>query len=95
MIFLIKGMSRNAMVSCEAYKRNHQYFFTTLSIDLKGGFFEGKKMEPEHLFIAGSEDVVLFKELSDILGVTAASGRKESEIPDADEPLVDDYEDKK
>ena len=91
MIFLLKGMSRNAMVSCEAYKRNHEYIFTTLSVDLKG---DGKRMKPEHLFIAGSEDVVLFKELSDILGETVRSGRKESEIPDAEEPFVDDFPDK-
>ena len=87
MIFLVKGMGRNGMVSCEAFKREGEYQFSMLTLDLKADKARGKKAE--HLFLDGSEDVVLFKELSEILDGTHTSGRKESEIGDDEESELD------
>ena len=75
MIFLVKGIERHGMVSLEAYKRWGEHKFSLLTLDLKG---KGK-LPPEHLFLEGSQDVVLFKELSEILEATSASGRPEME----------------
>ena len=81
MIFLVKGMERNGMVSLEAYKRWGEHHFTMLSLDLK----EKNSLKAEHLFLAGSSDVTLFKELSEILGDTHTSGRAQcEELGDSD-----------
>jgi len=45
-----------------------------------------KGLADEHIFLTGDKDTVLFKELSQILGRTCASGRAEEiELPDSEE----------
>jgi len=87
MMFLVKGMpetgpgvERSGLVSLEAFKRGGEYQFSFLSLDLKARPEKG--MAAEHLFLEGSKDVVLFKELSEILESTRVSGRPEAEMAD-------------
>ena len=82
MIFLVKGIERNGMVSLEAFKRGGDYNFSLLSLDLKA--VPERDLPAEHLFLAGSMDTMLFKEVSEILEATRNSGRPELEMQDAD-----------
>lgn len=54
MIFMVKGVYRDGMVSLEAYKRSGEYHFEMLSLDVVGG---------EHLFLLGDDDHDLFPEV--------------------------------
>jgi hypothetical protein len=82
MIFLVKGIERNGMVSLEAFKRNGEYHFSLLSLDLKA--VPERDLPAEHLFLAGSTDTILFREVSEILEATRNSGRPELEMEDED-----------
>jgi hypothetical protein len=51
MIFMVRGISRDGMVSLESYKRGGSYHFEMLSLDLKptkGG------LPAEHIFLSGA-----------------------------------------
>ena len=84
MIFLVKGMERNGMVSLQAFKREGEYRFELLTLDLKAT----PGMKHEHLLLLGTTDVVLFPELSEILDAShdAAKlcGTEAVEVGDAD-----------
>ena len=68
------------MVSLEAHKRGGEYVFSTLSLDVKA-----QRGQPsEHIFLEGSEDCVLFSDLSEFLGESTSSGRRESEMEGAE-----------
>ena len=71
MIFMVKGLERDAMVSLEAHKRSGAYIFEMLSLDLK----PQPKLPSEHLVLLGSKDHVLFKDITDmLLTLRAATG---------------------
>jgi len=81
MIFMVRGLERDGMVSLEAYKRGGEYIFDMLSLDV-GPNADGT-MPPEHIFLEGSSDHILFCEISEVLGKTRASGRPEKKINEA------------
>ena len=71
-------LSSLRIVSLEAYKRNHTYFFEMLALDV---LKEGAAPEEEvHLLLAGSKDHALFPDL-DIL---AAAKNRASSTRDPD-----------
>ena len=76
MIFMVKGVERNGMVSLEAFKRGGAYVFSMLSLDVKADSRRG--LASDHLLVKGS-DTVLFTELSELLETTRKSGRKEAD----------------
>jgi len=83
MIFMVRGMERDAMVSLEAFKREGDYHFDMLSLDLKAK----PGLPAEHIFLEGSSDHILFCEITELLTSTRASGRTEKIIwdqPDAE-----------
>jgi len=59
MIFTIKGLGRNGMVSLEAYKRNGAHHFEMLSLDVQE--------TDEHIFLMGEDDHKLFPEVTAML----------------------------
>ena len=77
MIFMVKGVERQGMVSLEAYKRGGAYLFSMLNLDVKPDTRRG--LRGEHLHVAGDEDTVLFSEISEALEATTKSGRKQAE----------------
>lgn len=81
MIFMVRGIERSGMVSLEAYKRDGDFHFELLSLDLKPDPPRG--LGSEHIFLAGSADTVLFKEIAEILDTTKSSGRTESTMDEA------------
>lgn len=80
MIFMVKGIERNGMVSLEAFKREGEYSFSMLSLDLPSK--PAAKLAADHLFVTGSADVALFPELSEILNITRTDARPNAEVPD-------------
>eukprot|EP00967_Tisochrysis_lutea_P140472 scaffold256730_cov32-Tisochrysis_lutea.AAC.3 len=59
MIFEVKGLDHNGIVSLEGYKRGGEYHFEMLSLDVPA--------TGEHLLMAGTKDHVLFPEIVNIL----------------------------
>jgi len=59
MIFTVKGMGKDGMVSLEAFKRSGAYQFEMLSVDIRGS--------DEHYFLLGDDDHALFPEVSELL----------------------------
>jgi hypothetical protein len=55
MIFIVKGIDTDGLVSLEAHKRGGSYIFEMLSIDIRG--------TDEHYFILGDDDHPLFPEV--------------------------------
>jgi hypothetical protein len=80
MIFMVRGLERDGMVSLEAHKRGIDYNFSMLSLDVKPDAARG--LSSQHIFLEGSSDVVLFKDLAEVLGDTRTSGRPESQMAD-------------
>jgi len=81
MIFMVRGLDRDARVSLEAYKRSGQFNFQMLSLDFKPKPAAGLKAE--HLFLLGSSDHVLFQEMNEFLRVAGESGRPEKTMDEA------------
>ena len=80
MIFMVKGIERSGMVSCQAHKRGGDYIFDMLALDLLPTS-DGKK-PAEHVFLEGNADQILFSELGLLLDSTRASGRSEAKMED-------------
>lgn len=80
MIFMIRGLDRDAMVSLEAYKRQFEFHFEMLSLDLKANPRTG--LQAEHIFLAGSSDHVVFQDLTDFMNAASKSGRKDKTMDD-------------
>jgi len=59
MIFTVKGIGRNGMVSLEAYKRSGEIHYEMLSLDVQE--------TNEHLFLEGDHDHELFPEVAAML----------------------------
>ena len=81
MIFMVRGLDRDAMVSLEAYKRSGLYHFEMLSLDFKARAERGLKAE--HLFLKGTSDHVLFQEMTEFLAAARDSGRPEKTMDEA------------
>lgn len=82
MIFIARGLERDAMVSLEAYKRNGEIHFDMLSLDFKvrAG---ARNSSAEHLFLKGTSDHVLFQEMNVFLDAARDSGRPEKKMSEA------------
>jgi len=80
MIFLVRGMERDGMVSLEAHKRAGNYHFDMLSLDLKAKPERG--LQREHLFLAGSDDHALFADVTELLEASRASGLRHKQVDD-------------
>ena len=81
MIFMIRGLDRDAMVSVEAYKRNWGFHFEMLSLDLKAN--PVLNLPPEHIFITGKTDCVLFQEINEFLDAAQSSGKPTATMDEA------------
>ena len=81
MMFMLRGLDRDAMVSLEAYKRTGSFHFEMLSLDLVAKPAAGLKAE--HLFICGESDHILFQEMNEFLDAARESGRPERTMDEA------------
>ena len=81
MMFMLRGLDRDAMVSLEAYKRTGSFHFEMMSLDLVAKPAAGLKAE--HLFICGESDHILFQEMNEFLDAARESGRPERTMDEA------------
>jgi len=77
MVFMVQGIERSGMISCQAYKRSGDYVFDMIALDLLPTA-SGKPSE--HIFLEGKQDQILFTELGLILDATRGSGREEAKM---------------
>ena len=82
MIFMVRGMDRDALVSLEAYKRSGKFIFDMLSLDFKPKPSTGH-LKSEHLFLMGTSDHTLFHELNEFMDAARESGKPEKTMDEA------------